>query len=121
MPIIGIDPDGAEIQTAIRNSAFPNVEFKCAEIGSIESQQYTGVILADVLEHVEDPEGLLSEIDRISTHDAFLILTVPNGYCPTEIVFGILRRLKRFKFLEKIIVFYKRMTIKDTGCNESPR
>ncbi|MDZ7767049.1 MAG: class I SAM-dependent methyltransferase [Melioribacteraceae bacterium] len=54
-------------QGEIQNAEFPNKFFDYIHINN-------------VLEHVRDPKGFLSECRRIIKNDGYLFLSVPNGY-----------------------------------------
>jgi SAM-dependent methyltransferase len=48
---------------------------------------FDGVILTEVLEHVEEDDKVISEISRVLRSNASCIITVPNGQCSNVLPF----------------------------------
>ncbi len=80
--ITGIDPDQKSIQFARNNARkIPNLNFETSPPKDI---QYDCIIASEVIEHVEDPVSFLTRLSSFMKEDAALILTLPNGYGPSE-------------------------------------
>lgn len=71
--VVNIDIDQSVLRGAVNAAAADIVKLPFG------SDAFNGVILKDVLEHVPDPVGALSEIARVATSDAVVILTVPRA------------------------------------------
>tara|TARA_Y100000034_G_scaffold135774_1_gene209058 strand:- start:58 stop:759 length:702 start_codon:yes stop_codon:yes gene_type:complete len=76
--ICGLDPNEELLRMARRD--YPKIEFKrgIAEDIPFENELFDVVILADVLEHVNDEKKTLEEIRRVLKKGGDLLLTVPN-------------------------------------------
>jgi SAM-dependent methyltransferase len=57
--------------------AAPDIVYYDGTIMPFDDASFEGVLCIEVLEHVSDPELLLTEISRVLTNDGRLILTVP--------------------------------------------
>jgi 2-polyprenyl-3-methyl-5-hydroxy-6-metoxy-1,4-benzoquinol methylase len=83
--ITGIDSDRASIDHARRAGPPANLHF--LHVSELEPQETFDLIIAsEVLEHVDQPEEFLLSLRRQLTSNNRLILTVPNGYGPFEIM-----------------------------------
>ncbi|MFM8958344.1 MAG: class I SAM-dependent methyltransferase [Actinomycetota bacterium] len=73
--IVGVEPSraGAEITARTGIPAFHTTLEKL----ELPSNSLAAVSLFDVLEHVQDRQGLLHELHRVLQPDGFLVLTVP--------------------------------------------
>jgi SAM-dependent methyltransferase len=104
--IFGVDADEASIRYGRENfQTVPNLTFA---LTIPEDSQFDVIIASEVLEHVDDPGIFLRDLTRCLSPDGILIVTVPNGYGPSEImsllaallhisgVLPILQRIKRF-------------------------
>lgn len=93
-PVTGIDPDESSIAHAVRLSeGISCANFLRASVSDV-AEKFDVVILSEVLEHVEDPAGLLSAGVRLVNPDCLVIVTTPNGYGEFEMdswLFGALR------------------------------
>jgi SAM-dependent methyltransferase len=69
------------------------------------------VVYADVLEHVPDPLGIVTEHARVLAPDGIMIGSVPNGYGPCETEKFIDRHLRLYKTLR----FAKRAAMRLAG------
>lgn len=66
----------------------PNVQFELMDAESlcIDRQLFDVIICSEVLEHLHHPEILLSQLYRLLKKDGILIITVPNGRGPRELL-----------------------------------
>lgn len=102
---VGIDSDPASIAYAKRENPADNAQyFVEATFGDTES--FDLVIASEVIEHVEDPDAFLNLLRGFLAPDGKLVLTLPNGLGPFELVSfaetvmhltGIYRVLRAFK------------------------
>jgi SAM-dependent methyltransferase len=91
--VLGIDLFEPNIEYANRNFAREGLSFECRTAESLVSslRTFDVIVLADVLEHLDDPAGVLAECHRLLSPGGLLLVTVPNGYGPFEIESAIAR------------------------------
>jgi len=81
----GSDDDSGSIYFARKSHSLPNLNFvKANDIAADEI--FDLIILADVIEHVENPEVFLAYLHSMLAEGGKLIITMPNGYGPFEFV-----------------------------------
>ncbi|HKS27609.1 MAG TPA: methyltransferase domain-containing protein [Pyrinomonadaceae bacterium] len=92
----GVDTDARSIEHARRLAeGMTNLELACARVEELPlSELYEVVILSEVLEHLAEPEKLLSESARRMAAGGIMIVTVPNGYGEFEIDSWVFRKLR---------------------------
>ncbi len=102
---VGIDSDPASIAYANRESPAGNAQY-FVEANFGDTETYDLVIASEVIEHVEDPDAFLNSLRGFLAPDGKLVLTLPNGLGPFELVSfaetvmhltGIYRVLRAFK------------------------
>ena len=83
----GIDVSSKAIEKAKQLNKFPNVRFeaKSAEQLVADGSQYHAIICSEVLEHLNNPGGLLKVLYQSLHENGILIVTVPNGNGPREL------------------------------------
>ncbi len=62
-----------------RNKNIRNIVV-CKSRDEIVSQQFDIIIFSEVIEHIENPQKILSELIEMLKADGKLIITLPNGY-----------------------------------------
>lgn len=84
---LGIDIDEAEIETA--RERYPHLSFQMGNAYElpVESNSFDLVIACEVLEHLEDPQRALAEIDRVAKR--LVLVSVP--WEPTWRILNVLR------------------------------
>lgn len=83
--VTGIDSDRPSIIHARRAGLSKNV--RLLHVSDLELHESFDIIIAsEVLEHVEQPEEFLLSLRRRLKENGRLVLTVPNGYGPFEIM-----------------------------------
>jgi 2-polyprenyl-3-methyl-5-hydroxy-6-metoxy-1,4-benzoquinol methylase len=84
----GIDVSEKAIEKAKSLNKFSNVKFNVVSAEQLiaNGQQYHAVICSEVLEHLKEPEKLLGTVHEILKQDGVLIVTVPNGKGPREVL-----------------------------------
>lgn len=85
-----------------------NAQF-CATVPT--DMTFDVVVYADVLEHVPDPLGVVTEHARVLAPDGIMIGSVPNGYGPCETEKFLDRNLRLYKTLR----FAKRTALRFAG------
>lgn len=93
--VTGLDPDARSIARArelalgLALKARPeglSVEFVCGTLADLDPAAcFDAVICAEVLEHFDDPAGLLRDCARRLEPRGLVLLSTPNGYGPFEI------------------------------------
>jgi len=84
----GIDVSEKTIEKAKVLNTFPNVRFEVVSAEQLvaDGHRYHAVICSEVLEHLNDPGKLLRVLHQSLTDDGVLIVTVPNGMGPRELL-----------------------------------
>ena len=77
--VIGIDTSllGIDLACAEHKKRYTNCEFRCGEVGDVESNSFDGVICSDVIEHVQRPGELIDEIYRVLKPNGVAVLSTP--------------------------------------------
>jgi 2-polyprenyl-3-methyl-5-hydroxy-6-metoxy-1,4-benzoquinol methylase len=86
--VYGIDISKKAIEKARSLTDLPNVQFDVVSAEQLVSdgKRYHAVICSEVLEHLNHPEQLLEVLYQSLTDDGMLIVTVPNGKGPRELL-----------------------------------
>ena len=86
--VLGIDVSDKAIEKARELNTLPNVKFEIISAEQLvnDGKTYQGVICSEVLEHLNQPEKLLNTLYQSLTDDGILIVTVPNGRGPREVL-----------------------------------
>jgi SAM-dependent methyltransferase len=83
--VTGIDSDPTSIEYARRRPGPGNVRFLLdSELGA--GTKFDLVVASEVLEHVDQPELFLRSLHERLNPGRYLVVTVPNGYGPFEIM-----------------------------------
>ena len=83
-------------------------------------EQFSGITLIEVLEHIDDPSSFLREIYRICKDSGFFIVTIPNGYSIKEMLTAVVHgSANRSHFLTKCIKWFRKIAKRDDAYNES--
>lgn len=81
--VLGLDLYEPCIEYANRNFGSDRLEFRTKLLHEVEGL-FDVVVMSDVLEHVDDPAGLLAEASKRLKPDGDLLVSVPNGVGPFE-------------------------------------
>jgi 2-polyprenyl-3-methyl-5-hydroxy-6-metoxy-1,4-benzoquinol methylase len=86
--VLGIDISEKAIERAKTLNDLSNVSFQVmsAEQLAVNEEKYHAVICSEVLEHLNQPEKLLQVLHKSLKDDGVLIVTVPNGKGPREVL-----------------------------------
>ncbi len=86
--LTGIDISPKTIAQARKQNTLPNVNFEVSNAESLTAsgQKYEAVVCSEVLEHLHTPGNLLQTLRQILTRNGILIVTVPNGFGPREVL-----------------------------------
>ena len=85
--VLGIDLHEPNIRYATEHFSRPGLQFACRTAASVADSagSFDVIVLADVLEHLDDPAKVLQESRKVLSPGGLLLVTVPNGYGPFEI------------------------------------
>jgi 2-polyprenyl-3-methyl-5-hydroxy-6-metoxy-1,4-benzoquinol methylase len=94
--VTGIDIHQPSLQEAMARNIYPTVKFLHADAVTFDSSTpFDVIIVSELIEHIESPANLLTNIRRLLKEDGILILTLPNG-CGLEEIAG-----RIYNYLEK--------------------
>ena len=84
----GIDVSEKAIQTARQYNQLANVKFEVTEAEALMASDvvYDAIVCSEVLEHLENPAILLQTLHHLLKDNGILIVTVPNGQGPREMM-----------------------------------
>lgn len=103
----GIDISDKTIAKAKALNKYPNVQFevKSAEQLIADGSKYHAIICSEVLEHLHDPGKLVSTLHEILDKKGVLIVTVPNGKGPRELLVTkpVISLSKKNNFIWKVL------------------
>ena len=106
--VTGVDIDDRSITAATKENTFPNLRFVCSDFNLFDTgQTYDVVVAGYVMEHLENPETLMTAISRLLAPGGTAIITIPNGYGPHEMEQAIY-----YKFFEPWDFIYKARYLK---------
>ena len=79
--VVGADVDKDALEIARKKFSHPNLEIieTDGKKLDLEDNTFDCALLLEVLEHSQDPRGLVQEIHRVIKPGGFLILSVPNA------------------------------------------
>jgi ubiquinone biosynthesis O-methyltransferase len=125
--IKGIDVSDKAIRKAKAVNPFTNVTFEVADAEKLKAsgEMFDAIVCSEVLEHLNHPERLLKELLPILKDSGILLVTVPNGKGPREVLVTkpMLRLRKKnnwiWKFLlkTKSLLGYSGTTIQSEADN----
>jgi 2-polyprenyl-3-methyl-5-hydroxy-6-metoxy-1,4-benzoquinol methylase len=85
--VLGIDLHAPNIRYAQQHYAGDVLEFRCADVRTLEAEtgKWDAIVLADVLEHLNDPEEVLARCNGMLAPGGRVLVALPNGFGPFEI------------------------------------
>ncbi len=85
--VLGIDLSPESVRKATELNTFPNVAFQVINAEQLQIERdFDVVVCSEVLEHLNEPQLLVKELSRLVATGKLLIVTVPNGYGPRELL-----------------------------------
>jgi 2-polyprenyl-3-methyl-5-hydroxy-6-metoxy-1,4-benzoquinol methylase len=86
--VTGIDASEKTIAAARSANNLPNVKFMVVTAGELAVQRgrFSAIICSEVLEHLHDPSSLLNILKMSLKDNGILVVTVPNGRGPRELL-----------------------------------
>ena len=77
--VVGIDIDRLTIENAKKKYKFKNLSFYTQDISSLSAVKLFDLVVSlQVIEHIDDDHGFLSQIKKVLKKNGTLILTTPN-------------------------------------------
>lgn len=87
--VVGIDIDPKSISECNTRSSFPNAKYVVADAETLDlGEKFDVVIASEILEHCPYPDQVMKTLDRHLIQGGMGIVTVPNGYCFSELIFS---------------------------------
>lgn len=83
---IDISPEAIEVANSRRNIDNVTFEVQPAEELRDNGERYKAIVCSEVLEHLDEPHKLIDVLYDILEDDGVLVVTVPNGYGPREVI-----------------------------------
>ena len=86
--VSGVDVSEDTIEKAQKLNHLDNVSFSVVDAENIQlpARQYDAIVCSEVLEHLDHPSVLLETLHQALKDDGKLIVTVPNGVGPREVL-----------------------------------
>jgi len=85
--VLAVDVNESSIEHARTVNRSPNARFKAVSDDGFDlNDTYDLIICSEVLEHLHRPQRLLKTMARHLKEDGVLLITVPNGYGPREVL-----------------------------------
>jgi 2-polyprenyl-3-methyl-5-hydroxy-6-metoxy-1,4-benzoquinol methylase len=86
--VYGIDVSEKAVEKARTLTDMPNVTFDVISAQQLvaDGKKYDAVVCSEVLEHLSEPGKLLEVLYQSLSDDGVLIVTVPNGMGPREVL-----------------------------------
>ncbi|MFC1931504.1 class I SAM-dependent methyltransferase [Chloroflexota bacterium] len=87
--VVGVDIDSSSISECNNRNSFPNARYLVADAETADlKEKFDVVIASEILEHCPHPYKVLETLGRHLRPDGIGIVTVPNGYCLSELIFS---------------------------------
>ncbi|NQY07024.1 MAG: methyltransferase domain-containing protein, partial [Flavobacteriaceae bacterium] len=85
--VLGIDISNEAIENARLNHKMSHVNFENIAIEDLAiDQKFEVIICSEVLEHLDNPTQVVAALKARLTEQGILIITVPNGFGPREVL-----------------------------------
>ncbi len=87
--VMGSDIDEKSIAACNAKNRFPDARYVVADAETVDlGEQFDIVVASEIFEHCPHPDLVLKTVDRHLVPGGTAVLTVPNGYCLSEMVFS---------------------------------
>jgi 2-polyprenyl-3-methyl-5-hydroxy-6-metoxy-1,4-benzoquinol methylase len=109
--VLGIDISDKTIETARSLNTYDNLRFENVSAEDLDiNDKFDAIICCEVVEHLHEPEPVIKSLKNLLRPDGVLIVTVPNGYGPREVIMTKpMQALMKNKFTWKAVVGFKRL------------
>ena len=107
--VVGTDVDSASIETCRARNSFAHARFVRTD-GSLSEIEGTFdlILCSEVLEHLEDPDALLTAMCAKLAPGGRILITIPNGYGLREIGGRVERSLREMPLLRRLLPALRR-------------
>jgi 2-polyprenyl-3-methyl-5-hydroxy-6-metoxy-1,4-benzoquinol methylase len=105
--VSGIDIQPGLIEKAKELNPFTQATFHCIDVEQLTGKVFDVIVLTQVLEHLVDPGRFLRVLASLCRPGGVLLLTLPNGYGPKELVERLYRRLRTSRVLRQLVLTYR--------------
>lgn len=97
--VLGIDSHGPSVEAALRENRFPNVTYMVADLSDLlnREKRFDVIVCSEVLEHLEGAESYLQGFAKLLDSSGILIISVPNGFGPFELLRRIEQEVNRLR------------------------
>ena len=108
--LLGIDISPKSIEYASGRNPFPKARFKFHDLAEEPlSEKFDFLVCSEVLEHLPDPGPLVRAMTEVLEPGGLLIITIPNGYGPREVLGRLETRLKKSRSLRPFAEGFRRL------------
>ena len=108
--VTGVDVNAASIERNRRDGRYANARFAVVPGATFDlGQTFDLIICSEVLEHLDAPQPLVDSIARHLAPGGTLMVTVPNGYGPREVLGRVEIFLRRTVGIGRVIDPVRRM------------
>jgi 2-polyprenyl-3-methyl-5-hydroxy-6-metoxy-1,4-benzoquinol methylase len=119
--VLGIDIHKPSIEEARKRNPFNNISFQCQDAANLNLEDKFDVVVAsEVLEHLKEPEKLIAKVNALLKANGLLIITLPNGYGPRELINRIYQRYLLNSFIHRLLRGIRQRLIKDQEWASHP-
>ncbi len=97
--ILGVDPHPPTVAMAVKQNLYDNVRYAVGDLNDLLkwNDRFDVIICSEVVEHLQEPETYLEGFNKLLNTPGILIVSVPNGYGPFELLKRLERWLARFR------------------------
>jgi 2-polyprenyl-3-methyl-5-hydroxy-6-metoxy-1,4-benzoquinol methylase len=110
--VTGIDISEETIANAKKKHQLPNLKFECRSAENVDTtQKFDAIVCSEVIEHLYDPDIVVSHLQNILKDGGKAVINVPNGFGPREVLMTkpMQNAMKNNDWRWKSISFFKRM------------
>jgi 2-polyprenyl-3-methyl-5-hydroxy-6-metoxy-1,4-benzoquinol methylase len=108
--LLGIDISSESVEYANDRNPFPNARFMIHNLMEHPlSEKFDLIICSEVLEHLPDPRPMIRAMAEVLEAGGLVVITVPNGYGPREVLGRLENRLKRSHFWKPFVEVFRQM------------
>jgi 2-polyprenyl-3-methyl-5-hydroxy-6-metoxy-1,4-benzoquinol methylase len=117
--LLGIDISSESVEYAGKRNSFPNARFMVHNL--VEQpleEKFDLVICSEVLEHLTEPGTLIRAMAEVLEPGGLLVITVPNGYGPREVLGRFENRLRQNTILQPLAEGFRRLFLMSSAAEK---
>jgi SAM-dependent methyltransferase len=108
--LLGIDISQESVAYISARNPFPKARFKFHNLTEEPlSEKFDLLICSEVLEHLPDPGPLVRAMAEVLDPGGLLIITIPNGYGPREVLGRLEIRFRKSRSLNPVVEGFRRL------------